>query len=358
MLKTSPLHQIHEAAGARLIDFAGWQMPVMYESIVSEHLAVRERVGMFDISHMGQIFVLGPKAEKWLDEMLTNRVPALDDGQAHYTFLLNEGGGILDDLILYRLEAERFLLLVNASRIFTDSAWLQEHLPKKGVEVIDESDNWGGLAIQGPKACETYRAVTEGRTLPARNSVDTVPHLGSEVLVARTGYTGEDGFELFCPRESITTWWGAFHEAGATPCGLGARDTLRLEMAYPLYGQDLSPDRSPLEAGLGYFTDLTKPPFIGQKALLDQKENGLESKLTALKMRQPGPPPRAGYQVLSENGGTLGTLTSGCQSPSLEIGIALAYLPTAYSEPGQVLNVKIREKTYPAEVVPKPFYQR
>ena len=357
ILKLSPLEQEHRDLGARLVPFAGWEMPVMYDSIIEEHLAVRNHCGIFDISHMGQIFVTGGSSETWLNGLLTNDVADLDPGQAHYTFLLNEQGGVIDDLILYRLGDERFLLLVNASCIQKDWDWLEEHTAK-GITMTNESSEWAGMAVQGPKAPEIYTTVTEGRTLPSRNSVDEITYQGSKMLVCRTGYTGEDGFELFCPAEDASRWWKSFLEAGVKPCGLGARDSLRLEVCYPLNGQDLSPLRTPLEAGLGMFVALDKGNFVGSEVLKTQKAEGCRERLMAIKLNERAAPPRPGYPVLDADGNALSVLTSGGLSPSLGEGIALAYLPTDRIKVGSSVFIEMRGRKIPATVAKKPFFRK
>ncbi|MDA7887770.1 glycine cleavage system aminomethyltransferase GcvT [Akkermansiaceae bacterium] len=357
VLKLSPLDQHHRDLGGRLVSFAGWEMPVVYSSIIEEHQAVRNDVGIFDISHMGQVFVSGQGATKWLNRMLTNDVEALEPGNAHYTFLLNERGGVIDDLILYCLTEDRYLLVVNASKIDEDMAWLEEHR-QEGVEILNDSAEWAGMAIQGSKASEAYFGASGGRTLPQRNGVDDLTMEGSRFIVCRTGYTGEDGFELFCPKSMAAYWWEILLAEDVKPCGLGARDSLRLEMCYPLNGNDLSPDRTPLEAGLGFFVTLEKEDFIGKEALDTQKAEGLKERLVAIEVTERGAPPRAGYPVLAANGEPLGVLTSGGASPSLGKGIALAYLPVASAKIGTQVDIEIRGKKISAQVVKKPFYQK
>ena len=357
ILKLSPLDQEHRELGGRMIPFAGWEMPVMYSSIIDEHKAVREGCGVFDISHMGQVFVSGARAEEWLNSLLTNDVSKLANGEAHYTLLLNDEGGVIDDLILYRLEERRFLLVVNASSVDLDMAWLQDHLVE-GVELLDDSSEWAGLAVQGPKSPEVFTAITEGRTLPTRNGVDDLQHEGHLLIICRTGYTGEDGFELFCPASEGARWWRRLLEEDVKPCGLGSRDSLRLEMCYPLNGLDLSPKRTPLEAGLGFFVTLDKGRFTGSEVLQKQKEEGCEERLMALKLSERGAPPRPGYEVVNEAGEALGTLTSGGLSPSLGKGIALAYLPPQKTKIGTAVSIMVRGKKIPAKVVKKPFYQK
>lgn len=350
----SPLEAAHLALSAKLIPFGGWAMPVQYSSILTEHAAVREKAGVFDISHMGQVFVTGADHNAWLDSLLTNNLSKLAPGQGQYTIMLNEGGGVIDDLIAYRLSETETLLIVNASMIPEDVAWMEKNL-RPGVELRNESDAWAGLAIQGPDSAAIFGKLFPGETLPPRNGI---ARLADGSLVCRTGYTGEDGYEFFCPAENGTSFFEKFIAAGATPCGLGARDTLRLEMCYPLNGNDLSPTRSPIEAGLGFFCDLEKPSFIGRETLVSQKQNSPEVKLTAIELTEKGPPPRPHYPVLSADGETLGELSSGVLSPTLATGIAMAYLPAAFTKPGTPLLIDIRGRRFQAATVKKPFLKK
>ena len=314
--KRSPLDEIHREAGGRMVPFAGWEMPVMYDSILAEHKAVREAVGQFDISHMGQLFVKGEEAEDWLNGLLTNDVSALEDGQGQYTFLLNENGGVIDDLILYRVEEDCYFLVVNAACLAEDLAWFGKHAIES-ISLRDASDTLAGIAVQGPNSVDLFSRVFGGRTLPSRNGIDVLTMDGQNIWVCRTGYTGEDGFEFFCSTGSAERWWEDFAEAGAKPCGLGARDSLRLEKCYPLNGSDLTPDRTPLEAGLGFFVKLEKGEFIGSEVLQAQKENKPAERLAAIQCDDKGAPPRPGYPVLNAGGEAIGTLTSGILSPCL-----------------------------------------
>ncbi|MDA7933609.1 glycine cleavage system aminomethyltransferase GcvT [Akkermansiaceae bacterium] len=356
-MKLSPLDQEHREQGGRMVPFAGWEMPVMYSSIIEEHQYVRDSCGVFDISHMGQVFVEGEGAAAWLNKMLTNDVADLTVGNAHYTFMLNEKGGVIDDLILYRLGETDFLLVVNASCVEKDVAWLGEHLTD-GVTLRDESSEWAGLAIQGAQAPEVFSAITDGRTLPTRNGVDDLQHEGRRIVICRTGYTGEDGFELFCPARDAAFWWNALLDEKVKPCGLGARDSLRLEMCYPLNGSDLTEERTPLEAGLGFFVSLKKGRFLGSEVLGRQKEEGLGERLMAIKITERAAPPRPGYTVVDENGEPLGVLTSGGLSPTLGEGIALAYLPTDRVKVNTKVFIEVRGRKISARVAKKPFYQK
>ncbi len=333
-------------------------MPVQYKGITEEHLAVRRACGIFDISHMGEFRVTGPAARDWLNSLLTNNTTRLGIGQGHYTLLLNETGGVIDDLILYRTGPEAWFLVVNASKIAEDFAWMQARLTG-GVTLENVSTAMAGMAVQGPRAAATYQPVAGAhQELPDRNGIaEFISLRGGTCLVCRTGYTGEDGFEFFCETGEADYWWNEFVEHGAIPCGLGARDTLRLEMGYPLNGSDLSPGRTPLEAGLGFFVDMNKPAFTGREALAAQKVHGLPSQLAGLRLTEKGPPLRAHYPVLS-GGKTVGELCSGGVSPSLGYGIAMAYLPPALAAPGSALEIDIRGKRYPAETLKKPFYNK
>lgn len=351
-LKRTPLEAHHEALGARMVPFGGWYMPVQYTSILSEHAAVREKAGVFDISHMGQFIVGGPGAANWLQKMLTNNISALEIGQGQYTLLLNEQGGVIDDLIVYRTGEIEYFLVVNASMIEEDYEWFIRFQPSDAA-IRNESGFWAGLAIQGPLSQEVYSKVLPGEPLPPRNGIHRTEN---NLIICRTGYTGEDGFEFFCPAAEGGEWWDKFTAAGAVPCGLGARDTLRLEMGYPLNGNDLSPVRTPIEAGLGYFVDLTKE-FTGRAILAAQKEAGPSHKLVGIQYLEKGAPPRAHYPVLAEDGSVIGELASGALSPSLMTGIGLAYLPSTHTKPGTRVSIDIRGRLTPAKVVKKPFYK-
>lgn len=355
-IQETPLAALHVELGAKMIPFAGWNMPVQYTSIMDEHTAVREDVGIFDISHMGQFFLSGAGAEEWLNSMLANDVSKLAIGEAQYTFMLNEQGGVIDDLIIYRFGEDQIFLVVNASMIDEDFAWLNQHL-KDGLTLTNESDAWAGMAVQGPNAEATYAKLFPGRTLPSRNGIDKWEEDGKSFIVCRTGYTGEDGFEFFCGAAEGSAWFQKFVDAGAKPCGLGARDSLRLEVCYPLNGSDLSPVRTPLQAGLGFFCALDTD-FIGADVLRKQKENGLGERLVAIKYTGKGAPPRAHYGVFSKEGEQLGELSSGVLSPSLKEGIAMAYLPVDYAKVGTLIDIDVRGRKFEAKVVKKPFYKK
>ncbi|MGI8437031.1 MAG: glycine cleavage system aminomethyltransferase GcvT [Chthoniobacterales bacterium] len=359
--KTTPLYEEHRRAGAKIIPFGGWLMPVQYTSISDEHQAVRNAVGVFDISHMGQLTATGAGASAWLNRMLTNNIDKLEVGGGQYTFLLNERGGIIDDLIIYRTANEEFLLVVNASRTEEDFVWLHKHLPAD-VQLENRSAERAGLAIQGPKVVELFQQILGAdQALPARNQLRTFDYDGVPLKIARTGYTGEDGVEVFFPAKDAAKIWNAVLEKGKPlgikPCGLGARDTLRLEMCYPLNGSDLTPDRNPIEAGLGFFVDLSKPEFTGRDILKDAKENGTAQKLAAFKMKGKGPPPRPHYPVWVK-GEHVGEVASGTLSPSLAQGIGMAYLPAASAKIGSEIEIEIRGQKFPAVIEKKPLYKK
>jgi aminomethyltransferase len=336
-------------------------MPVQYTSITDEHQAVRHNVGVFDISHMGQLTASGATAAKWLNRMLTNNVEKLEVGAGQYTFLLNESGGIIDDLIVYRTGPNEFLLVVNASRTEEDFAWLQKHL-EQGVQLDNRSADYAGLAIQGPKVIELFRQLfRRDPELPARNQIKNFDFLGINLTIARTGYTGEDGVEVFFPAADAATVWNEIiakgQPLGIRPCGLGARDTLRLEMCYPLNGSDLTPEHNPIEAGLGFFVDLNKGDFIGRETLARIKETGAPRKLVPFKMKGKGPPPRPHYPVWAE-GTQIAEVTSGTLSPSLNQGIGMAYVPAAQAKIGGELEIEIRGQKFPAVIEKKPLYKK
>ncbi|MCG8600908.1 MAG: glycine cleavage system aminomethyltransferase GcvT [Verrucomicrobiales bacterium] len=351
-MQQSPLHSRHVELKARFLPFAGWEMPIQYEGIVAEHKAVRDAVGVFDISHMGELIVSGAEATSWLNTMLTNDVGSLRDGEGQYTLMLNESGGVIDDLILYREAEDRYFLVVNASKIAEDIDWLQKHCDGD-VSLENQSESWGGLAVQGPASVEIWKTLRPDLDLPERNGI--VRH-EEGWIACRTGYTGEDGFELFDTNEAIGNWFDQFLEAGVTPCGLGARDTLRLEKCYPLNGSDLDEKHTPLEAGLGFFVKLEKEAvFTGRSSLIAQKKEGIPNRLAAIRMTGKAPPPRQGYEIRADTGNPIGELSSGSLSPSLGTGIGMAYLPAAFTKPGQEVVIVIRDREFPAVVVKKPF---
>ena len=359
--KKTPLYEEHVRLGAKMIPFGDWIMPVQYSSIMDEHQAVRNNVGVFDISHMGQLVATGPAAGAWLNEMLTNNTEKLEVGTGQYTFLLNESGGIIDDLIVYRTAPEEFLLVVNAARTDQDYAWLERHRPND-ISLSNRSADYAGLAIQGPRVVDLFHAILgDDVDLPPRNAIVDLARNGKDLLIARTGYTGEDGVEVFFPAKDAAMVW---HEVldngkvlGIRPCGLGARDTLRLEMCYPLNGSDLSQEHNPIEAGLGFFVDLKKAKFIGRAVLATAKENGTANRLVPFRMKSKGPPPRPHYSVWRD-GQQIGEATSGTLSPSLNQGIGMAYVAAPHARAGTEIEIEIRGQKFPATIEKKPLYKK
>lgn len=349
-----------------MIPFAGWEMPVQYKGIVDEHKAVRSAVGLFDISHMGQFIVSGAGALEFLEQALTNRLARLEIGQGQYTLLLNAQGGVVDDLIAYRVAREEYFLVVNASKIAEDWAHLSALQNAKAeyaeVTLRDISPQTVGLAIQGPRSRAVFeRVFGSGSVFPERNTVYVSLQECGFMWLCGTGYTGEEGFEFFLPASAGAEWFerllGAIDVEGGMLCGLGARDTLRLEMGYPLNGNDLAADKTPLQAGLAFFVDLEKEGFVGKETLVRQKSEGLPSRLVAFRMTGAAPPPRPHYPVLA-GGRVIGEVASGTQSPSLSCGIGMAYLPPEVSQPGAQIEIEIRGRPFPAEVVKKPFLRK
>jgi aminomethyltransferase len=344
-LRRTPLFQQHVDAGARLVPFAGWEMPVQYEGVIAEHKAVRTDAGVFDVSHMGELEVEGPRAPDYLQSMLSNDVAKLEPGDAQYTLLTNETGGIVDDLIVYRLDQHRYLLVVNAGNREAAFDWLKEH-EVRGSDVRDVSDDYALLAVQGPCALERLGLPKANAFTWSMGELD-----GVEVMVNRTGYTGEEGVELGCMADDAPQLWDAVLARGVTPCGLGARDTLRLEVCYPLHGNDIGPQWDAISSGLGWVCALDTG-FTGADVLREVKERGPERKLVAFRMTEKAIP-RQGMPI--EGGGEV---TSGSLSPMLDVGIGLGYVPAASSATGTELEIDVRGKSRRAEVVQKPIYKR
>ena len=355
----TPLEAQHRELGAKLGPFGGWLMPIEYEGVLTEHRAVRERVGLFDLSHLGKVDVAGAGASAILQRLLTNDVAAIGAGRAQYNLLLNESGGVEEDLILYRLAGDRFFLVPNASN--TEKVVTILLGEADGADVDDHRD-WCFLGVQGPRAGEVVGTLfPEAGGLPYMGVAETA-YLGKRLVLARTGYTGELGFELFTPASSAGELWEELREAGdpflIEPCGLGARDVLRLEMGYPLYGQDLGPDRTPLEAGLAWAVAFAAGDFRGRDALVRQREEGLPSRLRGLVMDERRHIPRARYPVFA-GGAPSGEVTSGTFSPALGRGIALAYLsPADGFPPGKDVEVDVRGRRGSAKIVKPPFLDR
>jgi aminomethyltransferase len=359
-MKHTPLHDVHRALGARIVAFGGWEMPVWYEGISAEHQAVRTRVGLFDVSHMGEFVIYGSGALAFLRRMLTNDAAALSPNQAHYTLMPNERGGTVDDLLLYRLAEDVFLTVVNAANIDKDRVWLESNLSGE-VKLADRSPETALLALQGPLALSVLSELT---ALPlaemgyyhfSRGEV-----AGAQALVSRTGYTGEDGFEIMIAAEDAVSVWTALMDRGTgydiRPIGLGARDSLRLEAAMALYGHELDDDTSALEAGLGYFVKLDKPELMGLERLRREKAEGVPRKLVGLQGAGDGIP-RQGYPIEAD-GQAIGVITSGTLSPTLGVPIAMGYVPPAYAAVDTALAVAVRGRLVPVTVVKRPFYRR
>jgi len=356
MARQTPLNRVHRALGARMVDFAGWDMPVQYGGVVAEHEAVRTAAGMFDVSHMGEIEFRGEGALESANALITNDLGKAADGQAVYAGLLNHQGGFVDDVVAYRFSPEHVLICVNASNREKDFAWMTENTPR--VPPVNRSDDFAQLAIQGPKAAGIVQTLTE---LPLE-SIATYRFregavAGVPCIVSRTGYTGEDGFELYCPPDRAEHLWNALLEAGRAsglvPAGLGARDTLRTEMKYALYGNDIDDAHTPLEAGLGWIVKWDKGEFVGRAALAEQKASGVQRKLVGFEMREPGIP-RHGYS-LGKDGQAVGEVTSGTQGPTVKKAIGIGYVPTALAAEGTPLEVDIRGRPVRAQVVKTPF---
>ncbi|MEZ4900560.1 MAG: glycine cleavage system aminomethyltransferase GcvT [Spirosomataceae bacterium] len=357
-IKIVPLNDLHQQLGAKMVPFAGFMMPVRYSSDLEEHHCVRNGVGVFDVSHMGEFIVKGPKALDLIQRVSANDASVLVDGKIQYSYLPNNQGGAVDDLLVYRIDAEEYLLVVNASNIEKDWNWIQSH-NTEGVEMINISEDLCLFAVQGPKAAEALQKLTEVNLADMsyytfqKGTFAGLP----DIIISATGYTGAGGFELYIPKGVALHAWHHIFEAGKDfdikPIGLGARDTLRLEMGYCLYGNDIDDTSSPLEAGLGWVTKFTKN-FINSDNLLAQKQAGLQRKLVGFEMIDRGIP-RGHYELCDAEGNTIGHVTSGTQSPTLSKGIGLGYVPTAYSKVDSEIFVKVRDRLLKAQVVKLPF---
>ena len=374
--KRTPLFGAHQKLGARLIDFGGWEMPVMYTSIVDEHLAVRQAAGIFDISHMGEAIVSGPYARPFLNSLLTNDVGRLQTGRAQYTLMCNSRGGTVDDLYLYQIANETYLMIINASRIDADLAWMNSSLAqfpdRDGVTMENISDTYGAVAVQGPAVVNFIDDIFNGKgefgtdfpTELAKNEIGAFRFGGEAVFVTRTGYTGEDGFEIVAPAEKIEAIWNRVLDAGRAhgikPCGLGARDTLRTEVCYPLYGHELDEQTSPIEAGLGFFVSFDKGDFAGRSVMAEQKATKVGKRCIAFKMTGKTAPPRPHYPIWSvgSDAQKIGDVVSGTQSPSLGYGIGLGYVPSEFNQPDTEIQIEIRGQLVPALVVRKPIFKK
>ena len=360
-MKDTALSAIHAALGAKMVPFAGYNMPVSYQGINIEHQTVREKVGVFDVSHMGEFFVTGPNALSLIQRVCSNDASKLEDGEAQYSCFPNEVGGVVDDLIVYRIAAEKWLLVVNASNIDKDWAWINAHNTME-ASLENSSDHYSLLAIQGPKAIRAMQSLTQENLSAIKFYTFKINTFAGveNVIISATGYTGSGGFEIYCKNTQVAKIWTKVLEAGADwgiqPIGLAARDTLRLEMGYCLYGNDIDDTTSPLEAGLGWITKFNKD-FINSESLKKQKELGVSNTLVGFELSQRGIP-RQGYAIVDAQGNSIGRVTSGTMSPSMGKGIGLGYVPMALKEVGSQIHIQIRNKIVPAMVVKLPFYKK
>lgn len=361
-MKKTALYDVHVALGAKMVPFAGYEMPVQYTGVNVEHECVREGVGVFDVSHMGEFLISGPGALPLIQKVTSNDASTLTIGRAQYSCMPNGKGGIVDDLIVYKIKDEQYLLVVNASNMEKDWNWISSH-NSFGAEMRDLSDDYSLLAIQGPKAVEAMQSLTSINLSEIKYyHFEVADFAGIEhVIISATGYTGSGGFEIYCKNSEVKQVWDKVFEAGADfgiqPIGLAARDTLRLEMGFCLYGNDIDDTTSPLEAGLGWITKLNKEDFIDKDFLSKQKEAGVSRKLVAFEMVDRGIP-RHDYRILNESGDVIGKVTSGTMSPSMKVSIGLGYVETAYSGVDSEIFVEIREKPVKAKVVKLPFYKK
>lgn len=360
-MKHIPLRHIHEGLGAKMVDFAGFYMPVQYEGVNIEHETVRNGVGVFDVSHMGEFLLTGENALALIQKVCSNDASVIEVGKAQYSCLTNENGGIVDDLIIYRIKENQYLLVVNASNIDKDWEWISKH-NDMGVEMKNLSDEYSLLAIQGPKAVEAMQSLTSV-------NLSEIPYYSfkvadfagiDNVIISATGYTGSGGFEIYCKNEEVEQIWNKVFEAGAAfgikPIGLAARDTLRLEMGFCLYGNDINDTTSPLEAGLGWITKFTKD-FIASDILKKQKEEGVKRKLVGFELLERGIP-RHDYEIVDKDGNVIGMVTSGTMAPSLGKGIGMGYVTVEHSKIDSEIFIRIRKNDVPAKVVKMPFYKK
>lgn len=357
--KKTCLHDKHVALGALMSPFGGFDMPIQYEGIIEEHNAVRNACGVFDVSHMGEVTAIGPDAEKFVNHIFTNDVRTMSAGDCMYGMMLHPHGGTIDDLLVYKIADNAFLLVVNASNVDKDFAWIQDNAARFDVKVENLSETCGELAIQGPDA---EKVVTEVLGLDCADlTFYTFKRLtveGQEIIVSRTGYTGEDGFEVYAPNELTRKFWDLLIESGrCKPCGLGCRDTLRFEVGLPLYGDELADDISPLEASLGIFVKTDKEDFIGRDAIVAMKEAGVPRKIVGLEI-QDRAIARHGAEVLDDDDNVIGTVTTGYRGISTDRSIAMALIDSRFAKIDTPLRVRVRRKVYPAVVVPKKFYKK
>ncbi|MCC8114515.1 MAG: glycine cleavage system aminomethyltransferase GcvT [Bacteroidales bacterium] len=355
-MKQTCLHDRHVALGALMSPFGGFDMPIQYAGIVEEHNAVRQHVGVFDVSHMGEVLVTGPEAEKFINYIFTNDLTGAPDGKIYYGMMLHPNGGVVDDLLVYKRNDHEFFMVPNAANIEKDVAWIREVAKNFDVHVNHMSHLYGELAVQGPEAEKTLLDVLgiDARDLEFYTFKD-IQLDGEDVIVSRTGYTGEDGFEIYASHTLTQKLWDKLMAAGVQPCGLGCRDTLRFEAGLPLYGDELTDEITPIEAGFGMFVKLDKPDFVGREACAKQKAEGTARKLVGLEVQGQGIP-RHGYEVLNQDDQVVGEITTGYHSITLDKNLAFALVETPYSKLGTELKVRIRRKTFPAVVVKKRFY--
>ena len=359
LLKTTCLHSAHIALGAKMSPFAGYDMPIQYAGIIPEHTAVRTAAGMFDVSHMGEIFVDGPGSEDFVNHIFTGDVRGLLPGHILYGMMCYPDGGTVDDLLVYKEFESGFLLVVNAANIDKDYQWLMDNAAGFDVQIINDSESWGQIALQGPKAEDALvklMGLEDLRDLEFYTFYDLEDEEGGRVIVSRTGYTGEDGFEIYASPAVICDLWDTLLEDGIQPCGLGCRDTLRFEAGLPLYGDELSPEISPVMAGLSMFCKLDKPEFIGKEALAAQKAGGTARKVVGIELEDSAVP-RAGYPVELEDGTQVGVVTTGYHSISLDKSICFALVDSAHAALDTPLWIRIRKKVFPGKVVKKRFYK-
>lgn len=360
-MKHIPLRHIHEGLGAKMVDFAGFYMPVQYEGVNIEHETVRNGVGVFDVSHMGEFLLTGENALALIQKVCSNDASVIEVGKAQYSCLTNENGGIVDDLIIYRIKENQYLLVVNASNIDKDWEWISKH-NDMGVEMKNLSDEYSLLAIQGPKSAEAMQSLTSVNLAEIPYYSFKVGDFAGieDVIISATGYTGSGGFELYCKNEEVEQIWNKVFEAGAPfgikPIGLAARDTLRLEMGFCLYGNDINDTTSPLEAGLGWITKFTKN-FTASDILKKQKEEGVKRKLVGFELLERGVP-RHDYEIVDKDGNVIGVVTSGTMAPSLGKGIGMGYVTTEHSKIDSEIFIRIRKNDVPAKVVKMPFYKK
>ncbi|MGI9035192.1 MAG: glycine cleavage system aminomethyltransferase GcvT [Pyrinomonadaceae bacterium] len=361
-LKKTPLNEIHRKSGGKMVDFGGWEMPVQYAAgVIAEHLATRERAGLFDVSHMGEIWVEGEDAIKFVNRLTTNDAAKLIDGQAQYSALTNETGGVVDDLLVYRFDEGKLLLVVNASTTDKDWAWITSHKKDENITLTDVSKDYCQIAVQGPRALEIAQKLTDENLSEIKYYHFTVGKFdGVDAIISRTGYTGEDGFEIYANKEYAEQIWNDLLETGAQfdilPCGLVARNTLRLESAMSLYGHELSDEISPLEAGLGWICKFNKGDFTGREAMLNLKETGLKKKLVGFEMIDKGIARDDCAVFVGDE--KIGYVSSASPAPFLKKNIGLAFVPLEFAKNGQELKIDVRGRKLAAQIVPIPFYKR